>query len=141
MWAVLVSTIFCIFSKESLLRIWSMKFCVPFLIIPNDQITTGIIFALNFHILITSISRFLYFESFWNSFNETWVLPRPSWCKFVLHDFWLLYSVCLHLFFYLCEQWNPMVWLHFFLLRLVPVYARTISPCVVSHNVYIVSSV
>ena len=70
MWAVLVSTIFCISCKEGLPGIWSMKFCIPFLIIPNAPITTGMIFVLSFHILVTSISRSLYFESFWNSFNE-----------------------------------------------------------------------
>ena len=69
MWEVLVSTTFYISCQEGLPGIWSMKFCVPFLIIPNAPITTGIIFVLRFNILVTSISRSLYFESFWNSFN------------------------------------------------------------------------
>ena len=66
-----------------------MKFCVPFLIIPNVSITAGIIFVLSFQILVTSISRSLYFESFWNSFNEMFwsegtatsimMQVRPSW--------------------------------------------------------------
>ena len=63
------------------------------------------------------------------------VLPRPSCCKFILHDFLLLYIVYFHLFFCPYKQWNPMIWLYFFLLLLVLVYARTISKCVVSPNV------
>jgi hypothetical protein len=64
MCAVLISVIFCssIASRwpGSSWRFWSN----PFLIVTNAQIITGTILVLTFHILLTSISRFLYLLSF-----------------------------------------------------------------------------
>ena len=119
---------FFISCKEGLPGIWSMILCVPFSIIPNAPITTGIIFILSFHILVNSIARSLYFESFWNYFNRMFwsegtatsimIQVRSSW-------FLIIYLVCFHPFLYPFEQWNPIVWLHFLLLLLVSVVART----------------
>ena len=120
MWAVLVRTIFSISCKEGLPGIWSKKFCGPFLIIPNALVTTGVIFVLSSHILVTSISRSLYFGTLSMRCFDQRVLPRLSWCKFVLHGFWLLYPVCFRLFFYPFEQWNQ--WLRCMFIPLLSVW-------------------
>ena len=147
MWAVLVSTIFCIPCKESLPGIWSIQFCVSFLIIPNPPITSRKNFVLIFYILVTSISRSLYFERFWNSFSEmlwsegtdTSIMMqfRSSWFSIIIY----IIIIIILINFDSRERWNHIVWLHFFLLLLIPVHADTFSQCVISNNNYIVSSV
>ena len=67
MWAVFVSTIFCVLCSDDLPEIWMIKFWVPFFIMPSASIATGIVLVLSFHIFIISISRSLYLESFRNS--------------------------------------------------------------------------
>ena len=67
MWAVLVSTIFCISCSDALPGIWSTKFWMPFFIMPRAPITTGITFVLSFHIFVTVVLRSLYLEGFWVS--------------------------------------------------------------------------
>ena len=74
MWAVLVSTIFWIPCSDDLSGIWSVKFWVPFFIMPRAPIATGIVLVLCFHIFATSISRSLYLERFWNSLREFFYL-------------------------------------------------------------------
>ena len=46
------------------------EFWLPFFIMPSAPITTGIVLVLSVHIFVTSISRSLYLESFWNSLTE-----------------------------------------------------------------------
>ena len=76
MWAVLVSTTFCISCSHGLPGIWSMKFLVPFFIMPRAPIrngapiASGIVLVLSFQIFVASISRSLYSESFLNSLRE-----------------------------------------------------------------------
>ena len=137
---------FFISCKQGLPGISSMKFCVPFLIIPNAPITTGIIFVLSFHILVASISRTFYFESFWNTFNEMFwsegtamlnmsiMIIRSSWVLIIISGLF----ASIFLFVWTVKSHNMVT---FFLLLLVLMYACTVSQCVVSHNVYTVSSV
>ena len=146
-WAVLVSTIFCIPCKEGLPGIWSMKFCVLFLIIPNAPITAGIIFVLSFILVL----HFSYFDFkvfiFWE-FSELfqWDVLIRGYCHvnhvarsfFMIFDYYI-WSVYVY-FSILLNSGIPWYGYIFFLL-LVPVYACIISQCVVSHNVYIVSTV
>ena len=135
--------LFCISCKEGLPSIWSIKFCVPFLIIPN---------ALHWNNFCLELADFSYFDFkvfiFWE-FLELfqWDVLIRGYCH-VCHDassFFMIFDYYIwSVFLYFSIRLNseiPIVWLHFFLLLLVPVYARTISECLVSHNVYIVSSV
>ena len=67
MWAVLASTTFCISCSDGLPGIWSIKFLVPFFIMPRAPITSAIVLVLSFQIFDTSISKSLYLESFWKA--------------------------------------------------------------------------
>ena len=51
----------------------------PFLIVPNAPNTTGTIFVLTFHTLLTSISRFLYLLSFSVS-SVLWFVLLTQYC-------------------------------------------------------------
>ena len=70
MWAVFVSAIFFISCSDGLPGILSIKFSVLFFIMPRAPITTEIVLVLSFHIFVTSVSRSLYLERFWNSLKE-----------------------------------------------------------------------
>ena len=69
--AVLISVIFCSSMADGWLgsnwRFWSS----PYLIVSNTSIRTGMIFVFTFHVLLTTISRFLYLLSFSMSFLLT----------------------------------------------------------------------
>ena len=86
MWEVLVSTTFCISCSDGLPRIWSIKFWVPFFIMPRAPTTTGIVLVLSFHIFVTLILRSLYLESSWNSLREIF-LSAETVTAIIIHVF------------------------------------------------------
>ena len=81
-----MSTIFCIPCSDGLPKICSITFWVSFFIMPRAPITTGIVLILNFYIFVTSISRSLYLESFWNSLREIF-LSAGTVTSIMIHVF------------------------------------------------------
>ena len=59
---------------------------MPFLIMPSAPVTTGMVLVLSFHIFVTSISRSLYLESFWNSLREIF-LSSGTATSSIIHVF------------------------------------------------------
>ena len=91
MWGVLVSIIFCVSWSNSLSLVSSIKFWVPFLFMPSAPVTTAIVLILSFKIFVTSISRSLYLESFWNSLREIFFI---CWKCNIYHDACIFFEIC-----------------------------------------------
>ena len=68
-----ISAIFCNSSMCIVPGIFSIVDLIPFFITPRAPITTGSVVVFIFHILLTSISRSLYFDNFSTSFIETFL--------------------------------------------------------------------
>ena len=73
MWAVPNKVMFCRSLMLIAPGIFSVCFCSPFLMSPRTPVTTGIVSVFIPHILVVSISRSLYLESFSVVFNEVFL--------------------------------------------------------------------
>ena len=99
MWTVLVKIIFCISCSQGLPGIWSIKLCMPFLIMPRAPVTTGIALILSFHIFVTSICKIFLFRKLLELFERNIV---SCWNCNIYHDACILFEI-----FY-CNVW--LVW-------------------------------
>ena len=68
-----ISAIFCNSSMFIVPGIFATVHLIPFFITPSAPITSGSVVVFIFHILLTSISKSLYFDSFSTSFIETFL--------------------------------------------------------------------
>ena len=73
MWAVPNKVIFCSSLMLIAPGVFSVCFCSPFLMSPRAPRTTGIVSVFIPHILVVSISRSLYLESFSVVFKEVFL--------------------------------------------------------------------
>ena len=107
MWAVPTKVIFCGALMLIAPGIFSVCFCSPFLRSLRAPITSGIVFVLIPHILVVSISKSLYLESFSMVFNEVFLSDgtaiSTSW---LVLFFWSLITIRLTICYFSVLFWG-----------------------------------